>query len=296
MSDEGVFAVHRGVFKHPMFDGEVYTRRDAWLWLLGNAAWKATRVRIGREIIDVGRGQLAHSERFLAGKWGWSKSKVHRFLERLKTEAMVSLVADHETNLITICNYDDYQFGRTSNEPLSGPPTGPEVDQQRTKEEEGKKERIEEKKKEIKPSLRSGTLTVQPDDGWPKDYRERFWTAYPRKAGKLAAIKSLDRVRKAGGVTFDRLIAAIAKIPTADPQFIPHPATWLNQGRWDDEQIPGGANGQGRSRAFQDDAKSVSRAIERQTGNISVPARPRLVPDAGQGDLRLLPAGRGTGP
>jgi hypothetical protein len=139
MSDEGAFAVHRGIFSHPVLVGEPYTRMQAWVWLLGNAAWKATRARVGRAVIALERGQLAYSERFLATKWKWSKSKVHRFLSRLQTEAMVTLQTDHETNLITICNYDSYQFKRTSDEPLIGPLTGPVADQQWTKEEEGNK-------------------------------------------------------------------------------------------------------------------------------------------------------------
>ena len=32
-------------------------------------------------------------------------------------------------------------------------------------------------------------------------------------------------------------------------QYIPHPATWLNQGRWDDELTPAGARGTSRPAA-----------------------------------------------
>lgn len=60
-------------------------------------------------------------------------------------------------------------------------------------------------------------------------------------------------------------------------------------------KFSGGGNGPGRSRSFQDDSKSVSRAIERQRG-LTIAPRPRLVPDTGEGDLRLLPPGRSAGP
>lgn len=97
-------------------------------------------------------------------------------------------------------------------------------------------------------SLRSVALPAvkvsreeQPDD-WPMDYRVQFWDAYPRKKAKKAAIKALDRIRKSGEVTFTRLMAGVQKIPLDAPVFIPHPATWLNDGRWDDEQIPGETN------------------------------------------------------
>lgn len=70
---------------------------------------------------------------------------------------------------------------------------------------------------------------------------ERFWEAYPRKVGKGAARKAFDRavcrLRDQGDEGLPRMLAAIgeAKRGWDDPEFIPHPATWLNQERWDDE-------------------------------------------------------------
>lgn len=66
-----------------------------------------------------------------------------------------------------------------------------------------------------------------------------FWTAYPKRAGKDAAGKAFAKaMARIGGD--DPLAVILAGIERAlpgwdDPQFIPHPATWLNQGRWDDE-------------------------------------------------------------
>lgn len=68
---------------------------------------------------------------------------------------------------------------------------------------------------------------------------DEFWKAYPRKVGKDAALKAYAR----RGVDRDLLatmLAAIAKQrqsrqwTTNDGQFIPHPATWLSEGRWMD--------------------------------------------------------------
>jgi uncharacterized protein YdaU (DUF1376 family) len=57
----------------------------------------------------------------------------------------------------------------------------------------------------------------------------------------------------------------------------------------------GGSGGQGRSRAFQNDELSVSKAIDRQReSGITFGPRPRLLPDDSEEHLRLLPAGRGT--
>lgn len=61
---------------------------------------------------------------------------------------------------------------------------------------------------------------------------------YPRKVGKLAARKSWDRSRPTPEL-FEKMKTALAWqiAQWRDPQFIPYPATWLNQGRWDDEPL-----------------------------------------------------------
>lgn len=110
MSELGVFAVDRAVFSHPLLTtGEPFSRREAWLWLISEAAWKPRKVgRIGA-VIELERGQLAHSVRFIADAWGWSKSSVDRFLTRLKTGTMIGTSTGTGLLVITICNYDAYQ-------------------------------------------------------------------------------------------------------------------------------------------------------------------------------------------
>lgn len=110
MSELGVFAVDRGVFDHPLLStGEPYSRREAWLWLVSEAAWKPRKVGRAGAVIELERGQLAHSVRFMAGAWGWSKSSVDRFLTRLKTGTMIGTATGTGMIVITICNYDAYQ-------------------------------------------------------------------------------------------------------------------------------------------------------------------------------------------
>jgi hypothetical protein len=64
-----------------------------------------------------------------------------------------------------------------------------------------------------------------------------FWGYYPAKVGKAAARKAWGRaVQQAGGheLLVMALKARLHLFPE-DAQFIPNPATWLNQGRWDDD-------------------------------------------------------------
>ena len=67
---------------------------------------------------------------------------------------------------------------------------------------------------------------------------DRFWNAYPKKVGKGAARTSFDRAKRK--TTPQSIIDAVNaqrhwdKWQEDGGKYIPHPATWLNQGRWDD--------------------------------------------------------------
>lgn len=66
---------------------------------------------------------------------------------------------------------------------------------------------------------------------------ERFWSVYPRKVGKQSAKRAFEKVK----VPLETLVTAVERQKCSDQwtrdngQYIPHPTTWLNQGRWDDE-------------------------------------------------------------
>jgi len=62
---------------------------------------------------------------------------------------------------------------------------------------------------------------------------ERFWSSYPRKVGKGAAEKSW--IKAIQSTEADKIIASLVAYKfSEDTNFIPHPATWLNQRRWED--------------------------------------------------------------
>jgi hypothetical protein len=78
--------------------------------------------------------------------------------------------------------------------------------------------------KEGKEERKQGVCRGRTNE-WPGDYFERFWAAYPRKVGKLAARRKLDEAWKRDDTSFARLLSAVGAIDTKDPQYIPHPAT-----------------------------------------------------------------------
>jgi hypothetical protein len=78
---------------------------------------------------------------------------------------------------------------------------------------------------------------IVPQGTYSDDF-EKFWIVYPKKVGKGEAFKIW---KKNGHPTIDE-ICAVIEIAKRSPQwlrdhgqYIPNPATWLNQKRWDDD-------------------------------------------------------------
>jgi hypothetical protein len=68
-----------------------------------------------------------------------------------------------------------------------------------------------------------------------------FWDKYPRKVGKPAAARAWTAAMKRGDDAFAILRALETHMPSMlgnDMEFIPHPATWLNQERYKDQPEP----------------------------------------------------------
>jgi len=81
------------------------------------------------------------------------------------------------------------------------------------------------------PSL---TPSTPPSHTRLREAFDRFWKLYPKRTGKGAAEKAW--AKSAARLDPEVILSAVAIYPwPEDPQFIPHPATWLNQKRWEDE-------------------------------------------------------------
>lgn len=90
-------------------------------------------------------------------------------------------------------------------------------------------------KKEVNPDK----CVSNPRDSEPEGFAD-FWQQYPKKVAKLDALKSWRKLKPSSRVLAD-LMAGLAIQKASDQwrknggEFIPHPATWLNKRRWEDE-------------------------------------------------------------
>lgn len=92
---------------------------------------------------------------------------------------------------------------------------------------------------------------------------EKFWSAYPRKEGKQKARAAFEKVT----VPLETLLEALERQKTSaqwtkdDGQFIPHPATWLNGKRWEDQLPQAGYQKGGQRQLDADEIEAVRRMM-----------------------------------
>ena len=124
-----------------------------------------------------------------------------------------------------------------ADEVTSFPQNGENHRQRERRGEERKGEEEERKGSSASHSSSPAAPARQHQPASDPDF-DAFWAAYPRKVGKDAARKAWAKARKRATVQ-DIAEALRRQRWPEDRKFVPHPATWLNQGRWQDD--PGAA-------------------------------------------------------
>lgn len=131
----------------------------------------------------------------------------------------------------------------------------------------------ETQKSQTKTKTKTNSITpIAPKGAKRSDAEfEIFWNAYPTKVGKQPARKAFDKVK----IPVETLVAAIERQKCSSQwskdggQYIPNPATWLNQGRWQDEILPAAKptwNG-GKRELDQDETAAIRRMFAEDKGH-----------------------------
>lgn len=123
MSSNGFVLVHRKARENGVIYSRPYCKFAAWIDLIMEANF--SQGAAGN--VELGRGELVTTERELASRWGWSKTKVHQFLQALRADGMIS-IKDQKKTKIKIENYERYQPVKFRLQPDFGPEIGPNSD------------------------------------------------------------------------------------------------------------------------------------------------------------------------
>jgi len=150
----------------------------------------------------------------------YSKPQLTKALRRLCEGNMTATMKATHGIIITICNYDEYQD-----------PKNYEGNSEGTTKEQRRKSRgnnIYKNDKNDKKNIYTPNFSI-------------FWKEYPKKEGKGAAFKSYNNILEPKP-TLKQILDSVQVYKRTEQwrnkQFIPHPATWLNQRRWEDEIEP----------------------------------------------------------
>jgi hypothetical protein len=175
-----------------------------------------------------------------------------------------------ETNAKLLHNWDaGKKGGRPAKQPKDKPTENPRVNPTKTQgEPKAEPIREDKRRKENTPLIPQGgdidpsaspapqqtdslelqhdeseaTASPQKKEGGRAALAEQIYALYPRKVGKTSALRAIERILKAGKVPPEDLLVTVrnyaratATWPAGDEVFIPHPATWFNSGRYDDD-------------------------------------------------------------
>ena len=166
--------MHRGYIKlwrkisdNALWTNEPFSRGQAWVDLVGLANHNDGFIRIRGMKVKIKRGQVGWSERRLGERWSWSRGKVRRFINELKTVQQIEHQKNNVTSTITIINYDLYQ----GDGPQNGTTDGPQTDHRQYPNKNGKKEKKE--KKRIQPPPQA-SISILDDATTLQEFRQEF--------------------------------------------------------------------------------------------------------------------------
>lgn len=194
------YLMHRGWMDNSAFKPVPLTEREAWAWLIENAAYEDTVINIRGVPVQIKRGSLSHSVRFLDEAWQWKGAEsVRRYLRRLENWGMTSLKTVSGRMLITISNYEKYQSPQSFTETEKCQSYGQKRVADVTDNKEGKENKELNEKIKTRKQHVSEPLTVEIPDWMPVEAFNAF--IEHRKAKKNPVTTPYAITRLVGSLT-----------------------------------------------------------------------------------------------
>ena len=220
----GWIKLHRRMLDNPRVTDPEWLA--VWVYLLLSATHQPRKLDFDGRMVEWRPGQFITGRLAIATATGVHESKVKRILAMMKSDQQIDQQAGVKGSMFTVRNWSKFQDNDqqndqqlTSDRPASDqrPPTN-------------KNERPEEGKNGKKKHLLAS------------ESFNAFYSAYPRKVKKQAAIEAFASVvePKAAELLPDILTALKWQTASKDwqrenGQFIPYPASYLNGRRWEDQ-------------------------------------------------------------
>jgi len=106
----GFIAIHRKIRESWLWRSGVYNYFQAWTDLIMEVCYMPQKRVYKGELYELKRGEMLYSLQYLGERWGWSTTKVEKFLSILETDKAIKRVKKKGNSIsrLTICQYDIY--------------------------------------------------------------------------------------------------------------------------------------------------------------------------------------------
>lgn len=169
-----------------------------------------------------------------------SKSVCPEFQNPITTQELSSTT--HDNSVSSHADLDDtHEISMSTHENFGALTT--EGKGREGKGKEGKEEKNLQKRKIDDPVEGSNPQSIDCSVLCSQSSFDEFWDSYPKKVGKDAARKAWSRIKQPHTL-LHKILNSLSWQRNSEQwtkdngQFIPNPATYLNQGRWQDEKPP----------------------------------------------------------
>lgn len=226
----GFILIARRMLESELMDSPAHYVK-LWIWMLLKANWKdREKLKRGQFVTSIAEMQKAGGHKVGYRFKALSKGEVRSSYEAFAKANMISTAKTTRGMIITILNYDTYQ-DLTSYEQHTEQHDEEHANNTGTAHDTERKRNTRNKE-----SKRSCPI--------PSDEFNQFYSAYPKREGKMAALKAWSKFNGQMKDLFPVIMAAIkaqkasvgsALCPDNGPKYIPLPASWLNGRRWEDE-------------------------------------------------------------
>lgn len=219
---DGYIKLHRKLFENKYYFKQKFTYSQAWTDLLLLAKEKDDYVQKRGMRIMLKRGQIGEGIETLATRWKWSRGKVKRFINELKTDHQIEHQNIDVTTLISIVNYDKYNSSSTLERTLNDTP------------ENSANGTLKDVPKTRPNNYALFTEIADQAVIWPTF--EDFWHEYDKKVGRPKAEQKWNNLSQ---VEKEKIMHYIPLYKNAQPdkQYRKNPESFFNNKIWNDEII-----------------------------------------------------------
>lgn len=116
MSDSGWIRLDRKILNNWVWADKPFSEGQAWIYFLLRANHDCVKVPVGSDFITLEPGDFMTSEVKLAEAFGWSRTKIRRFISRLESDHMCVKKAASKGTVISVVNWALYQNPQTAKE------------------------------------------------------------------------------------------------------------------------------------------------------------------------------------